>query len=469
MTDTFIKQDTSRGLIENTVPSVSVLDTLAVIADIILPTLAKGIIMRRPFVMRVAERFQFDRRAIRRMQTIRAEYGAGPLLLRIPGRDLALILDPQQVRRVLENSPYPFATATKEKRAALAHFEPKTALISTGPERQERRRYNETVLESDRKIHDQAAAFLWIIHAEAERLCWSARKVGELNWTLFSEAWFRVVRRVVFGDAASDDDLLSSMMAKLRRSANWAFLAPQRHTLRRELLRRIQGYLERAEPGSLAGAMSQVHATALTAPEQQVTQWLFAFDAAGMTTYRSLGLLASHPDYAREVRAEISTNSGQLTLTRRVVSESLRLWPTTPLILRETTRTTEWETGTLRANTELIIFTPFFHRDDERLSYADRFTPELWDDSDRARDSYPIIPFSDGPATCPGRNLVMFLTSSTIAAILSHTRLSLKRPTPLIPALPLPATLNHFTLRFGVAEIPSQSSVDSFALAQRRS
>src|SRR5215213_7883215 len=129
----------------NTVPAITALhpelpkatlaDTLAVIADVALPTIAKGVILRRPSTVALAERLQLDRRAVRRMQALRDRYGTGPLLLPIPGRLQAVILDPEHVKRVLDESPEPFAAATVEKRAALSHFEPRGVLISHGPVR----------------------------------------------------------------------------------------------------------------------------------------------------------------------------------------------------------------------------------------------------------------------------------------------------------------------------------------------
>src|SRR3954452_9898752 len=114
----------------SSIPKANFLDTLAIVSDVLLPTLGKGVIVRRPMVMALAERLDVDQRAIRRMQNIRNKYGSGPLVLRFPGHSLALILDPEHVHRVLRESPEPFATASVEKRAALAHFEPKNVLIS---------------------------------------------------------------------------------------------------------------------------------------------------------------------------------------------------------------------------------------------------------------------------------------------------------------------------------------------------
>jgi cytochrome P450 len=219
------------------------------------------------------------------------------------------------------------------------------------------------------------------------------------------------------------------------------------------LLNRIKGYLDRAEPGSLAGMMAHIQATSETAPEQQVPQWLFAFDPAGMATFRSLALLASQPQHADRVREEIRSHQGaerqEMPYLRAVVLESLRLWPTTPLLLRESTTATAWENGVMPAHTSIVIFTPFFHRDDQRLPYSDRFAPELWM-KDPPAAGRALVPFSEGPVACPGRNLVQLLTTAMLAAILENTEVRLRRPIRLKEGEPLPATLNHFRLRFEI-------------------
>jgi hypothetical protein len=122
----------------NSLPKAAVRETLGVTADVLTPTIAKGVIIHRPKVVAMAERFDLDRRAVRRMQRLRDAYGEGPLLLRVPGLSRALILSPEHVHRVLDGSPEPFATASSEKRAALAHFQPRGVLISHGPERADR-------------------------------------------------------------------------------------------------------------------------------------------------------------------------------------------------------------------------------------------------------------------------------------------------------------------------------------------
>lgn len=437
----------------NLIPRATLTDTVLTALEVFLPTVAKGAIVRRPAVMSLAGRLDIDRRAKQRMQRLRRKYGTGPLLLHIMGRRVALLFAPVDVNRVLAETPEPFATATPEKTAALAHFEPKGSLISRGEERQERRSFNETVLETCQPVHRLAGAFSRTVASELGQL-YGMRSRTELTWNHFAGVWFRIVRQVIFGKAARDDEGLSSVMSRLRHAANWAFLIPQNPRLRRELLNRIDAYLRIAEPESLVAAAPHIPITGVTHPEQQIPQWLFAFDAAGMAAFRTLALLASHPNEMKLAREEIATSRGEhfLPFLRAAVLDAIRLWPTTPLVLRETDTETHWRTGIMPARTTVAIFTPFFHRDDERLAYADQFSPQLWRDGDAPhRDG--LIPFSEGSAACPGRELVLLLTTEVIRNLLSNTEIHLRRPCCVDKNRALPSTLNHFALRFELRPI----------------
>ncbi|AEF39857.1 Cytochrome P450 monooxygenase [Hoyosella subflava DQS3-9A1] len=67
------------------------------------------------------------------------------------------------------------------------------------------------------------------------------------------------------------------------------------------------------------------------------------------------------------------------------------------------------------AGAAIIIFAAAFHRDEGKFPFADRFEPEIWLDG-RAHKEPSLVPFSGGPAECPGKNVVL-LTTTTLLAI----------------------------------------------------
>ncbi|WP_175412808.1 cytochrome P450 [Streptomyces sp. TRM64462] len=428
-------------------------DTARLVAQVVAPTLAAGVILRRRAGLALAERYAADRRATGLLTELRGRYGPRPLRVELAGRLFAVVLDPEDVTVVLEGTPDPYSPATREKRAALEQFQPHGVLISRGEEREARRALNDRALETGNQLHSLAPRMIRAVREEAGLLLGAATAGdGDLRWDAFGSTWDATVRRVVLGDSARDDTALTAMLGRLRAAANWSGAAPRRAGLRERFDRRLRGHVKRAEHGSLAAALTAAPVPPGTDPAGQVPHWLFAFDAAGIAAYRALALLSTHERQHTQVRNELAvtdlTEPRLLPYTRACVLESVRLWPTTPFLLREAVRETVWGEDTLPAGTEFLIYTPLFHRDDA-LPYSDRFTPEIWLDG-TAQDTAGLVPFSAGPGACPGEDLVLLLTSTLLGALLERHTFLPDRPGRLRPDRPLPRTLDHFGLRFAV-------------------
>jgi cytochrome P450 len=401
----------------------SVVDTLRVGFSVIVPIVAQGVILRRPRMVALAARLDADRRAGALLRRLRSRYGPGPLRLRVPGRPVVLVLSVPDVRTVLSGTPEPYAPANREKVAALSHFQPHGVLVSRGRLRAERRALNEAVLDTGEPVHRLGPAIEATIRDELDH----ADLTGVLTWDRFRQLWWRVVRRTVLGHGARDDRPLIAMLDALRADANWAWLKPPRTALRRRFEERLAGHLSRAEPGSLAGILARTPADFDVDPAGQVPHWLFAFDAAGIAAYRALALLALDPDAP----------------VQAAVLESVRLWPTTMVILRDSTATVDG----VPAGSAYVIVTSYFHRDPDALDEPDRFTPDLWL-TGQAEDNWALMPFSRGPAMCPGRNLVLFTTGTLLTGL--RERYHLEPAPALDPNCPLPGTYHHAGLRFTV-------------------
>jgi cytochrome P450 len=422
-----------------TVARIGAADTLRCALGVLAPMLAQGVIRRRNRVVRLAQRFDLDRRGAGILHRLRRRHGAGPLRLRVPGRSVVVVLDPADVELVLTGSPDPFAPATTEKVAALRHFQPHGVLLSSGFTRAARREVNERALDTGLPLHRIAGAVAQIAGDEVSRLDAAA---AVLDWATLGPMFDRVIRRVVLGDGARDDVRLTAELNRLRDAANWSYLRPRNRALRVRFQRRIDAYVARAEAGSLVAALAQaaVGAPVGVDPAGQVPHWLFAFDAAGITAMRTLALLGSDPGRRETAAADVAP---VLPYLRAGVLDTVRLWPTTLVVLRESTRETDWHGTALPARTTFVVPSSFHHRDPAASSHADEFSPEDWLDGTAGR-RWSVFPFSAGPAVCPGRDVVL-LTVSTLLSALLHRFPGLHAVEPL--RAPLPATLDHTGLR----------------------
>lgn len=432
--------------------TASVFDTLRVVRSVLAPTIAKGVIKRRPKMEATAEHRHLDAKAVQLMQRLRIKYGDGPLQLRIPFRPQVLLFNAAHVAQVLDGAPTPFNPASKEKRSALAHFEPGNVLISVPERREELRPVHEEALATNARLHPLFDRFQTIIGEEFQDLLSLSAADARVVWKDFSQPWSRIVRRVVLGNRARYDTDLNEILDDLRRRANWAFAVPANRKKLKDFQMRLATYLQDPEPGSLISRLPRDRGLQL---ESQIAQWLFAFDAAGIASFRDLALVGCHPETQEALREESQIVAADRRFARAIFLDTIRLWPTTPAILRELTEHAPIGDATIAKGTSVIIFTPFFHRDDERLAFAHRLNPAPWVDQEAVAPK-GLVPFSAGPAMCPAHNLVPMLGSLTIGTFLQQAELSLLQP--MLKPDHLPASFNHFEI---ILQLSCRSRTDT--------
>lgn len=436
------------------VPKVSGLRAVRLLAQLAGPSMVAGAIARRRSTLPLLEKTQADAATPELVSRLRREFGCGPLLLDVPGRRVVVILDSKDALRVLAQTPDPFTPANREKVAALSAFQPHGVLISRGRTRTMRREFNEAVLETSEAVHYLAAPMTETVHSEMSQLSAFVTTRGYLDANSFLPAWWNMVRTLVLGQSAREDNSVTDQLWTLRSQGNWSYLLPHRRRLRDRFTENLYRYAAAADPDSLIALVNRTPAESTVDPLGQVPHWLFAFDAAGIVTIRALALLATHPQHRRRAMDEIFATDprqpGQYSYLRACLLESARLWPTTPVILRDSTAATTWPSNggdaEIPADSAFMILTAAFHRDPDKVPFADAFTPEAW--LDGRAETQAFMPFSGGPAVCPGQNLVLFIATTALANLLRGNGFSLESTPTINPSSAVPATLNHYSMHF---------------------
>lgn len=155
----------------------------------------------------------------------------------------------------------------------------------------------------------------------------------------------------------------------------------------------------------------------------------------------ALHYLSRHPDVAERARAEVDRVWGdavapgyeqvaKLRYVRRVLDESLRLWPTAPAFAREATRDTVLGgEHPMRRGAWTLVLTLMLHRDPEVWGAdAERFDPERFEaGAVRARPAHVFKPFGTGARACIGRQFALHEATLVLALLLRRYEL---RPDP---------------------------------------
>jgi unspecific monooxygenase len=155
----------------------------------------------------------------------------------------------------------------------------------------------------------------------------------------------------------------------------------------------------------------------------------------------ALHYLARHPEVAARARAEVDRVWGdteapgyeqvaKLRYVRRVLDESLRLWPTAPAFAREARRDTVLGgTYPMRRGAWALVLTGMLHRDPEVWGPdAERFDPDRFDaKAVRSRAPHTFKPFGTGARACIGRQFALHEATLVLGLLLRRYEL---RPEP---------------------------------------
>lgn len=396
------------------IPRATPAENAAFIAAFLLPGLLRGTVTTARPGHTVTNRLGTLGYAHRLTARLRERYGGRPVLVRGLAGPTLLVLSGEDVREVLSASDEVYSLAAPEKLKGLAPFLDGTLLLSTGAERRERAAFVGEVLGSAETAHRMADRFAEIAAEEAATLV-----PGVVTYDRLDACWNRVARRCLYGDAARDDHELSRVLARLRLAGNWAGLrgrAQARLSARYDEL--ITGHLLRAEPGSLAALAAATPRGPATSVVRQAAFWLMGFTVPTPALMQSLALLASFPCPPARLRG--------------CLLEGLRLWAPVPVLVRTTTRDTDWYGDVLPAGTSVLI-PLILHARDSRLGYAHTFSPGIWDDGTAERE-WLLGPFSRGDGQCKGMNLALHVATAFLAELL-------RRATPELEGRPLPPRL----------------------------
>jgi cytochrome P450 len=408
----------------------------------------QGAFTRSRFWVGFWTRCHRDPAAVKFVSGLRARYGRDLLYLRLPTSRALLVLDRDGVGHVLERSPTVYAEG-KLKRDGMRVFQPNAVTISRGDDWRERRRFNEAVLDFGCPVHQYAEGFLQIVRDEVAPATGPAPRFH--CWGDFDGLFERIALEVIFGRSARHDTTLTQLLRKMMREANRP-LKPKHSRYFDAFYARLGAYLYRAEPGSLVALCRAVPSTEQTRVENQIPHWTFAaWETLATNAVRALALILAHPRAEQRVRQELAATDltsaegiNRLAYLEACLQEAMRLWPTTPVLVRETVTQDTLDGATIPPRTQVLIWNSFNHRDQAAYPLANTFSPEAWADG---RPSPLFNHLSSGPQVCAGLDLLLFIGKAVLALLLGKDRYALVGP-PLDPDRPLPYAYNYFDVRF---------------------
>ncbi len=167
--------------------------------------------------------------------------------------------------------------------------------------------------------------------------------------------------------------------------------------------------------------------------DETMTFVLAGHETTAVTLAWACLLLAQHPEIGERVRQEVSTvlagrapalaDLPRLALTRRVIDETLRLYPPVPVVARETFGADEIDGYDIPAKTGVMMSPYVTHRHPALWDDPDRFDPERFTaERCAARPRFAYFPFGGGPRLCIGNEFALMESQILLAMIAQRYR-----------------------------------------------
>jgi cytochrome P450 len=181
-------------------------------------------------------------------------------------------------------------------------------------------------------------------------------------------------------------------------------------------------------------------------PAEMVDQVAIFFLAGHETSASALAwalyLLATHPEVQAQVATEGTaflknpgfSNLSSLKFTRDVFRETLRLYPSVPMMVRETTKPESLRARTAKTGAQIVISPWHVQRHAEMWDNPDAFDPQRFSTENGKqclRDAF--LPFSSGPRVCIGAGFAMIEGPLLLALMVAKFTFAPDGPPP-VPA-----------------------------------
>ena len=120
-------------------------------------------------------------------------------------------------------------------------------------------------------------------------------------------------------------------------------------------------------------------------------------------------------------RAATAADVARLPYIRRIVDETLRLYPPAAFLSRSALRPDTLAGREVRPGDTIILPVYALHRHHMHWAEPDRFDPERFADP-KAIDRFAYLPFGDGPRICIGANFALQEAVIVLATLLARHR-----------------------------------------------
>ncbi len=366
--------------------------------------ISRGVIAINCFWYKITELFFRDGSGINLFNDLKKKYGDFALT-NVFGKDCFLVTNINDIKYILDNSPYLFNVGELKYRF-FKTFMKNNVGVSGGCPWKRRRKINDYALETD-KLH----TFYKIYDGNMHNLIKNTGDVIKLEDLLHIGR--NNVYKIVFNSNDVHEDVFNIFSQSNNTDAFYNKNFSVESSVYKNYKNTLEKFINNPQKESLIDLCMKV-SNNKDDVFHQIPHFIFPiFGLFLTTTPRLLILLCSHSEKLKEVIKEVNNNDvNNLPYLRKCIMETVRLNAPVISLFRTLEEDTLLNKRYFKKGTQLLLLTNPILRQPEHFQNAYKFVPERW--NEKLEKEYYAISFSQGPQKCPGKELAIFLVQSFV-------------------------------------------------------
>jgi cytochrome P450 len=293
--------------------------------------------------------------------------------------------------------------------------------------------------------HARLEGMAEVVTRRASRLCdrWESAPQGTVDvLESMLELTLQIILEVVFPPELEDHaaelmDAVGPLVGSTRKKG-WGLLGARR---RANGFARFETFLaaliarrreEDDEGPDLVSMLLALGSDDLTVRNEALTMFVAGHETIGNCLAWTWHLLSQNPEAEVRLHAEVDAlgrppraeDVDRLAFTRRVVSESMRLYPPAWLMTRRPVEDFPLAGFVLPAGSYVHVSQYLMHRDPRYFPEPERFDPDRWlPERECSRPKFSYFPFGGGGRKCIGENFAVMEGVLVLAAVAQRFRL----------------------------------------------